>query len=228
MKLSQYFKSGKGHGLLLVFCVTFLWSLALGCLTHYVGRQVIQIPTISDFINSIPAFEVKDGVIQNNNIRWAANIPMTQIPFIIDTTRDELNLPAPDGIYLSRKNAFIVAKHGMDITQAPLSGDQIVNPSVIFHALNQFVLVFAITIFIMFFIAAWLSYLISVAFTALFGWLIRATLAGGRVWRVVAVTWVSSFSLCIILSMCGFVVSAWIICLIATILSLVILKKITD
>ncbi len=224
-KLSQYIKSGKGRGLKLVFFTTLLLSLLMGAFTYYTGVQFFKHKLITQFVDSIPTFVIKDGQIQNNKLKWASYIPMTHIPVVIDTTLDTLSVPVTDGLYITRSAMFSVADHGTRIDRAALLDNQLITPMYIYSVLRRFVFSFAVGIFIFFFIVSWLAYLLAVALTALFSWMVRAKLATHRAWRVAAVTWTVGLLLSMILSFGGFIFSTWYVCIFTVIVNVIVLAR---
>jgi len=227
-KLSQFIKTGQGRGLKLVFWVTLLLALLMGSLTYYTGVQFFKHKPITDFVDSVPMFIVKDGKIQNDNLKWAAYIPMTRVPIVIDTTQDTLPLPATDGLYITRSAVFSVADHGTRVDRSALTGNQLVSPAYIYSLLRRFALSFAVGVFIFAIIVSWLAYLIAVALTALFAWLVRANLALHRAWRITAVTWTLGLVLSMILAFGGLVFSTWYVCFATVVINVIILSRLKD
>ncbi|MBQ3695509.1 MAG: DUF1189 family protein [Alphaproteobacteria bacterium] len=227
-KIAQYIKSGKGRGLKLVFFATLLLSVIFGTMTYYVGQKFFKNQMITEFVDSVPTFVIKDGAIQNNNIKWGSFIPMTRIPVIIDTTQESISLPVPDGFYVTRSAMFSVADRGTRVDRAPLPDAQLVSPTYVYSLLRRFVFSFAVGIFIFFFIVSWIAYLLAVLLTAFFAWLVRAKLATHRAWRVAAVTWVLGLLLSLILAFGGLVYSTWAICFITVIINVIILARFKD
>lgn len=225
-KLSHYIKSGKGRGLILVLITTFLLSLTISILTAYAGKQILEDESIASFIDSVPSFEIKGGVVQNNQIRWISAIPKTQSPIltIIDTTQDALSLPVPDGFYITRTAMYSVSDRGLRVDRASLPEEQTINPQYIRRLLQRFVFSFAVGVFIFFFTVSWLAYLLAVALTALLGWAFHVKLATHRAWRMAAVTWVFGLALSLILATMGLMYSVWFLCIATVIVNLIILK----
>ena len=203
-------------------------SVIFGGLTYYTGLQFFKHKLITDFVDSVPTLTIKDGIIQNNNIKWVSMIPLTRIPVVINTTQDNLALPVPDGLYITRTAMFNVTERGTSVDRAPLLDNQEITPEYIYKTLRHFALSFAIGIFIFFFIVSWLAYLIAVAFSALFAWIIRAKLATHRVWRVASVTWVLGLLISMILAFGGFIFSTWYVCLITVVLNVIILARLKN
>ena len=227
-KLSQFIKSGKGRGLKLVFWTTLCLSLLMGMLTYYTGVQFFKHQLITNFVDSIPTFVIKDGVIQNNNLKWAAYIPMTHVPVVIDTTQDTLPFAAMDGLYVTRTAMFSVADHGTRIDRAALLQNQLVSPAYIYGVLRRFALSFGIGIFIFSMIVSWLAYLFAVALTALFAWLLHAKLAVHRAWRVAAVTWSIGLAVSMILAFGGLIFSTWYVSVFTVIINVIILARLKN
>lgn len=227
-KLAQYFKAGKGRGLKIVFWSTLILSIIFGGLTFYTGHQFFKHPMITDFVNSVPTFEIKDGKIQNDKIKWVSYMPMTQIPVVINTTLDTLSLPVPDGLYVTRSAMYSVSERGTRVDRSPLLENQEISPKLIYKTLENFAISFGIGIFLFFFIVSWLAYLIAVAFTYLFGWLVRAKLAVHRPWRVAAVTWIIGLILSMVLAMGGHILSTWVVDFITIVINVIILSRLKD
>lgn len=227
-KLSQFIKSGKGRGLKLVFWTTLLLSLLFGTFTYYTGVQFFKHKLITEFVDSVPTFTIKDGVIQDQNLKWSAYIPMTRFPVVIDTTQDTLSLPVPDGWYITRSAMFSVSNRGTQVDRAALLDNQEISPTYIYSTLKRFALSFAVGIFVFFFIVSWLAYLLAVALTALFAWCIRAKLATHRAWRVAAITWVLGLLFAIILAFGGFVFSTWYVSLFTVVINVIVLARMKD
>ena len=227
-KLAQFIKSGKGRGLKLVFWTTLLLSLLFGAFTYYTGAQFFKHKLITDFVDSVPTFTIKDGTIQDKNLKWASFIPMTRFPVVIDTTQETLSLPVPDGLYITRSAMFSVAEHGTRIDRAALLENQEVSPSYIYSTLKRFALSFAVGIFVFFFVVSWIAYLFAVAFTALFAWLVRAKLATHRAWRMAAVTWSIGLLVSMILAFGGFILSTWVVCFVTIVINVITLVRMKD
>ena len=227
-KLSQYFKAGKGRGLKLVFWTTLVLSLLMGAYAYHGGMQFFKRKPITDFVDSIPILTIKDGTIQNDNLKWVSYIPMTRFPVVIDTTLDTLPLPVPDGLYVTRSAMFSVAEHGTRVDRSPLLDNQVITPSYIHQALRKFAFSFAVGIFLFFLIVSWIAYLVAVAVSALFAWIIRAKLAPHRVWRVAAFTWVIGLLTSMILAFGGFILSTWIVCFVTIVVNVIILARLKD
>ena len=227
-KLTHFIKSGKGRGLKLVFWATLLLSLLFGSFTFYTGRQFFKHKLITDFVDSVPTFTIKGGVIQNDHLRWISFIPMTKIPVVIDTTQETLSLPVPDGLYITRSAVFSVSERGTRVDRSELFEDQEISPEFIYKTLWRFALSFAIGIFLFFFIVSWLAYLLAVGLTLLFAWSVRAKVATQRAWRVAAVTWVIGLLVSLILAFGGLVYSTWGVCLVTVVANVIILARMKD
>ncbi len=227
-KLAQFIKSGKGRGLKLVFWTTLSLSLLFGTFTYYIGAQFFKHKTITEFVDSVPTFTIKDGAIQDQNLKWASFIPMTHFPVVIDSSQDTLSLPVPDGLYITRSAMFSVADRGTRVDRAALVDDQEISPAFVYKTLKKFAFSFAVGIFIFFFIVSWIAYLLAVALTALFAWMTHAKLATHRAWRVASVTWVIGLLLSMILAFGGFVFSTWYVCLITVVINVIILARMKD
>lgn len=188
-KLSNYIQFGKGHGLRFVFLMSLLLSLLYGGFIAYTGLQLIKVPLVEGFLKSVPTFTVSDGVIQDKNIRWRAQLPMTPIPVTIDTTQEDLSLPVADGVYLTSKYLYSVSQHGTEVQRSAIQGTFTITYDYLKQMLKTYVGVFALSVGIVSFIVSVIIFLLLAALSAVLGLVIGAVLREGRVWRMAAIAW---------------------------------------
>ncbi len=188
-KISNYIRFGKGRGLRFVFLMSLLLSLLYGGFIAYTGLQLIKLSPVEDFVQSVPTFTVANGIVQDKNIRWRSQLPMTPIPVTIDTTQEDLSLPVADGVYLTSKYLYSVSQHGTEVQRSAIQGNFVVRPVYLKQILQTYIGVFAISTAIVGFLFLLLAFLLTVAFGALIGLIIGAKMGNGRIWRVSAVIW---------------------------------------
>lgn len=227
-KLGSYFKTGKGRGLKFILLFSLILSIIFGGFTYYTGQTFSKHPMIASFINSVPSFEVKDGVVQDNQIRWASLIPLTSIPIVINTTEDKLSLPVPDGVYITRTMLYTVANRGTQIEPKQLTGTFLISPVELNSILKNLILSFSTIVAVLTFLITWVGFLLAVLFTALIGWIFRFNLSNKRVWRIVTITWILGLLTSLILAIFGIVIPTWHILLISLFINAVILAKLKD
>ena len=227
-RLSQYLKSGSGRGLRLVLLVTFLMSAFFGWLTWYTGREFSQHPVIVEFVDSIPVLTIKDGIVEEKDVQWKSFIPLTRIPVTVDTSMENLALPAPDGIYLTNRFMYLVSEHGTQSDRSAYANDVTISPDYVRDMLQRLVWSFALGMALFVFIVAWIGYLLTVALSALLGFLFRVGLGAGRVWRISAVTWSIGLIVVVGLALLGYIFSMWHVCWICILLNTIVLFRLKD
>jgi len=227
-RILKYLKAGSGRGLRLVLVVALLISALFGTLTYYTGSVFIEHPAITQFVDSIPSFSIKDGIVQEKNIQWKSYIPLTNIPVTVDTTMENLALPAPDGLYLTNRFMYLVSKHGTQSDRSEFTNDIDVSPAYAHEMLKKLIISFSVGIMVFVFIVSWIIFLIAVGVSALLGFLLRMNLSNKRVWRIAAVTWAIGQLICLGLALLGYVVSGWVVCGIGVLINMLILAKLKD
>jgi len=230
-KLLQWFKWGKGRGLRIVFYLSFLLTIVFGLMTYYSGKEFINSPVVSSFVKSVPSFVIKDGAIQNKDLRWASYVPGIgqngKMLIVIDATQDELNFPVPDGLYVTRTMLYRVADYGTQIERSKLGEDRFISPAFLDSILYKMVASFSVVIGFVAFVFLWLSYLIVVALTALVGLILRSDLSNHRAWRVAAVIWAFVQLLSLVLWSVGIAIPLWGL-LVWLVSCIIILPKLKD
>ena len=226
-KLKQYLQSGTGHGLRIVFWTALLLSIVSGFLVFRAGKQLSELPPVTQFIDSFPSFSIKDGAIQNQDLKWSAFLPFTSYPVVIDTTQENLSVPTPDGLYITRKALYHVADYGVQLNRSEFDGDVEVSPTYLHSVLHQFILSFSVGLAIFSFVVSWLGFLLSVGLSALIGLICGLVSGKGRVWRVAAVTWFLGQLTAVALSFVNITASWWLFALIIVVNVLILtqLKK---
>jgi len=241
MSISGYIRSGKGRGLSLVSLVALFLAVVYGFIIYFSGLKLLELPQLQEFLHSIPAFTVKDGVVQDQNIRWRVALPHTQEadpvtgqpanPFVvvIDTTQKELQLPVADGAYLTSEYLYVVAKHGLTVNRMQLSGSADVNPDFFNHYLTVYIRSFSVIMGIALFLVSLVVFLTIVGLSALLGLAFKIRTGEGRVWRGAAVAWSAGLILKYLISwvLSGFMGSVVVLCLCVA-LNLSLLKRIQD
>ena len=188
-KIQNYFETGKGHGLLLVFCVSLLLSVFSSILIFQEVKQQVVSPQVQEFIDSFPTFKIEGGFIQDRYLNWSSVIPFLDYPIVIDTTRSNIVTPAPDGVYITRKALYYVTKHGTQLERMEFEADVEVSPAYLRTVLNQVVLAVAIVVGIMAFFVLWFVFLFGLALSILASLIFGLNFGQGRIWRISAVTW---------------------------------------
>ena len=191
MKISNYIRNGKGRGLRLFCVVALLLSILYGVAIYFSGMKLTKLPQVDEFIRSVPVFSVKDGVIQDKNIRWHVAIPggTSSLSIVIDTSKPDLELPVADGIYLTSQYVYVVSQHGMSADRTQLQGSFDVNPEYLHARLQAYVATFALVIAVVSFVSSFVALLLLVGLSAILGLIFRARLGNGRVWRGAVVAW---------------------------------------
>ena len=230
MSLSSYFKSGKGRGLRIVLILSLLISVVFGLYSFQVVGQIIHSPMVTNFVDSIPAFDIKDHAIQQTDLRWSRLIPLTQPPLVavIDTSIDTISLPVPDGVYVTRNHLFSVQNHAMEVTDREFASDLQVSPAYVHEFLRSLQKYSALMIAGFTFFISWIGFLIEVLLTTFLAWLLRQNRSNKRVWRMSAVTWGIGLVSSIALVFVGWILSTWAVVFIATFVNLVILARLKN
>lgn len=188
-KLINYLKNAKNRGFLFVFILIFVSGLLVAAVTRQIGNQWIQSAAMTKLIDSVPTFSIKDGAIQEPNIRFATMIA-PQVPFVIDSSVETLPAALPNGLYLTKNALFMVSDNGTRLDKTPLTEDMIVSPDTIRQALRYGLWgVFAITL-ILWVVFAVAFYFITLLFTMLFAKLLALDLGNHKAWRVTSLTFV--------------------------------------
>ena len=227
-KLSNYIKQGRGRGLKIVLYFSLVFALMVGVLSYLRAKSVITDPATEQFIASVPTFEVKDGVAQDNTVKWGTILPIYAQPLVIDTSIENIALPVPDGFYLTKNAFFIIQNNATQTQRFELSGNFDISPDFAKKALNTVVIISSIMLVASVFISIWFTYLLSVLLTALAGWLFRLSLAQRRVWRLSAITSTLSLICAVIATYFGlFATSGWLL-LIMVVINLIVLSRLED
>ena len=223
-KILNYIQFGQGRGLRFVFLMSLLLSLLYGGFTAYTGLQLMKLPPIEEFLKTVPTFSVSNGVVQDKNIRWRSQLPMTPIPVTIDTTQEELSLPVADGVYLTSKYLYSVSQHGTEVQRSQIQGTFVISPEYLKQILKTYIGVFAISTAIVGFLFLLLAFLLTVAFGALIGLIIGARMGNGRIWRVSAVVWFLFQILSFVAGLLGFtlytVLALFVVCVVLSVIGL--------
>lgn len=186
-KLINYLKNAKNRGFLFVFILIFVSGLLVATVTRQIGNQWIQSAAITKLIDSVPTFSIKDGAIQEPNIRFATMIA-PQVPLVIDSSVETLPAGLPNGLYVTKNAVFEVSDNGTRLDKRPFIADMIVSPDTIRQAL-LWGLFFAIPL-ILWVVFAVAFYFITLLFTMLFAKLLALDLGNHKAWRVTSLTFV--------------------------------------
>ncbi len=230
-KLNQWFKSGKGRGLRIFTIISFLIAATVVFFGLYPPlNNILKSQPVTEFIKTIPTFEIKNGEITNNQLQWTGTDPITGNPIFIDTSVDELKLPVPEyGAYITRKGLYFVSPE--DVTTKSLPQKHWVISSEFVADFSAYWLIFMSLFFFVFIWGAlWLLYLASVSVTYLFASLIKVKTGDRRVWRISAFSVLSLFILNILLILVSlrmgmFLNFGWGLIFLITVLNLILLAK---
>ena len=168
-KLSNYIQFGKGRGFRFVFLMSILLSALYGVVIGYAGLQLAKSPVVEDFIDSVPTFSVVDGVAQDRTIRWRSTIPLTEMPFTVDTTQEELSLPVADGIYVTANYIYYVSNYGTKVTRSVIEGSFDVSKEHLNKRVRLYVLSSAVGLTIISSIVSIIFFLVLTAISTIFG-----------------------------------------------------------
>ena len=203
-KLTNYIQNGKpltGKKLLVIFAMLALvWGGAIYALMLY----FVQKPEAQQFIQDIPAIEIRDGYIVNpTDTIWHKTFPGTDAEFYVDTTQDEVSsLPAPTVFYMTRRKVYMSVQG--QVQEEELSTENIlINKDTLTEAIHSFVpkvaLLMAILTFLLLWCGMWGTYLLCRLFLSLK----EQTPDRELVKRSVCIGWLSVFGLNIILLILG-------------------------
>ena len=189
-KLATYLANGQGRGLRIILGLSVVLTLITTIAFYYtILRPFQQHPATVDFVENFPTLEVKDGSIQGPDIQWARMLPLTQMPLIINTEKDQLEeLPATaNAMYVTRTRQYTIINKEVDeivFADHLLLKNRTLAPGYFLPISWRDIVNKGLSIFI----ATWISFLVCVGVVALLAWILRLSLKNKRVWRVVAVT----------------------------------------
>lgn len=118
-RLYQWILHGVGRGKRYLLLLALIFASMSSFVVYFSWDAVLNAPATKTIVKSLPDLKLKDGVLVEpensyHDIAWTVGSAENQIKtyhFIIDTQNDQIDsLKAPaNGIYLSRKNAYILS-----------------------------------------------------------------------------------------------------------------------
>lgn len=230
-RLVNYLKEGKGRGLRAMLIFTILLGGFFWYFTSTGMKNILSVPEVQAFVQSIPDIEIKDGVVIK-----PANMNVTKnfgpIPLLrIQTDRDTLTQINQAGFYLTKK-AFYWTSNGA-VNSVALPQALTINQEVIQTALRKVVTWFPVLYGLFYVAIIWAFYLILVGVTALIGCVAgKMTVNKGTIWRLAMTTSIFVFVLELVLTFCRVpfpyvfcpFFSEFVICLILNLAALIALR----
>jgi len=221
-KLSNYVKNGRGHGIILVVLFTLLLSLVFSVPAYLSIKNELNQPENSAFFDSLPTFQIRNGVAQDKNVNWIQQMLFqdTVVTLAIDTSIEEISLPTSDGVYLTQKWLYFVGQKGERTSKYGL-WDIDFSPDFV----KSVILTMPIIEGIIAILGAILIYLIIVFATMFITWALRINRFGAGLWRLCSLTWMALLLLSYALVFVTFEVNFWYLVLGTIILNAIILSR---
>ncbi len=225
-KLSNYIKNGKGCGIRIVVLLSLLISVTLGIISYVSARAMVNQPVVNEFLETIPTFQITDGVAQDRNVHWRQNFPLgdNMIAMVIDTSIDDISLPVADGMYLTRNAFFFVGQNGSQAEKYSLP-DVEISPDFIKSGIRILQIVATVIAVFLALLSAIVLYLIIVAITALVAWALRIKRLGRGLWRLCSLTWALLALVMLALSFSNLTINLWWLIFSTVILNMIVLSR---
>ena len=124
--LCEWILNGKGRGKRYLLLLAIIFAGMCSSVIYISWNNFLNSPATQEMLSSIPNLKLQNGMLTEpidtyQKINWrranSANNQLTNFQFIIDTKNDDIDTQdiKSDGIYLSRKNAYIQTNGNLTI-----------------------------------------------------------------------------------------------------------------